>query len=67
MKNVRAFITFVALALGAAGAVPFPAGAASALAPLAPSLRQLHGVDELKSWFNSYKGHPRLIFLVSPT
>jgi hypothetical protein len=30
-------------------------------------LLQLRGVDELKSWFNAYKGHPRLIFLVSPT
>ena len=33
----------------------------------ASTLAQLRGVDELRSWFNSYQGHPRLIFLVSPT
>jgi hypothetical protein len=33
----------------------------------AASLSQLRGVDELKSWFNAYKGRPRLIFLLSPT
>ena len=31
------------------------------------ALSQLRGVDELKSWFNAYKGRPRLIFLLSPT
>ncbi len=30
-------------------------------------LRHLEGVDELKTWFNAGKGHPRLIFLLSPT
>jgi len=35
--------------------------------PAASELSQLRGLDELKSWFNSYKGHPRLLFLVSPT
>jgi hypothetical protein len=35
--------------------------------PAASTLSQLRGVDELKSWFNTYKGHPRLIFLLSPT
>ena len=36
-------------------------------APAAPTLSQLRGIEELKSWFNTFKGHPRLIFLVSPT
>ena len=33
----------------------------------APALPQLRGVQELKSWFNTFKGHPRLILLLSPT
>ena len=39
-------------------------------APAAQSgarLQHLGGVEELKSWFNSGQGHPRLIFLLSPT
>ena len=35
--------------------------------PAASSLSQLRGVQELKSWFNAYRGQPRLIFLLSPT
>lgn len=30
-------------------------------------LQHLQGIDELKSWFNAGQGHPRLIFLLSPT
>ncbi len=33
----------------------------------APALRPLKGVDELKSWFNANREHPRVIFLLSPT
>ena len=33
----------------------------------APALKRLQGIDELKSWFNAAAGHPRLIFLLSPT
>jgi hypothetical protein len=33
----------------------------------APTLERLKGIDELKSWFNAGVGHPRLIFLLSPT
>jgi hypothetical protein len=57
MKSIRAVVVMLALAVWA---MPNAARAASTLA-------QLRGVDELKSWFNSYQGHPRLIFLVSPT
>ena len=32
-----------------------------------PALQRLNGVEELKSWFNAGVGHPRLIFLLSPT
>jgi hypothetical protein len=35
--------------------------------PAAQTLSQLRGVDELKSWFNTYTGRPRLVFLLSPT
>jgi hypothetical protein len=38
-----------------------------ALAPAAPTLSQLRGVQEIKSWFNAYQGRPRLILLLSPT
>jgi hypothetical protein len=38
-----------------------------ALAPAATTLSQLRGVQEIKSWFNAYKGRPRLILLLSPT
>jgi len=37
------------------------------LAPAAVSLSQLRGVQEVKAWFNAYKGRPRLILLLSPT
>jgi len=57
MKSLRAFVVLLAAAV---------CGLPEA-APAASSLRQLQGVDELKSWFNGYQGHPRLIFLVSPT
>jgi len=30
-------------------------------------LQHLGGVEELKTWFNAGQGHPRLIFLLSPT
>jgi len=30
-------------------------------------LQHLGGVEEVKNWFNACQGHPRLIFLLSPT
>jgi hypothetical protein len=42
--------------------------ALSAVLHAAPStLSHLGGIQEVRSWFNSYKGHPRLILLMSPT
>jgi hypothetical protein len=57
MKCLRAMVAVCALAVVA---VPRPAPAAS-------TLSQLRGIQELKSWFNAFTGHPRLIFLLSPT
>ena len=57
MKSIRSIAAVLALAL-----VALPAAA-----PAASTLPQLRGMQELKSWFNTYKGHPRLIFLLSPT
>ena len=57
MKSIRAVVVMLALAVCA---LPDAVPAAS-------TLLQLRGIDELKSWFNGYRGHPRLIFLVSPT
>ena len=57
MKFVRSMIAVLALAVLAAPRV----------APAAQTLSQLRGVDELKTWFNTFRGHPRLILLLSPT
>ena len=57
MKSIRSLVAMFALA---ALAVPHAAPAAS-------TLSQLRGMPELKSWFNTFNGHPRLILLLSPT
>jgi hypothetical protein len=59
MKALRSVVAMVALAL-ALVAIPHAA-------PAAPTLLQLRGVQEIKSWFNTYTGRPRLILLLSPT
>ena len=53
---MRSIVAMLALAICAAE----PATPASALS-------QLRGMQELKSWFNTFNGHPRLILLLSPT
>jgi hypothetical protein len=57
MKSIRSIVVVFALAIFA---VPHAM-------PAAAGLSQLRGMQELKSWFNTFNGHPRLIFLVSPT
>jgi hypothetical protein len=57
MKTLRAIVAVIALTIVAApDATPAPT-----------TLPQLQGIQELKSWFNTFKGHPRLVFLLSPT
>ena len=54
MKSIRSLIVLLVLAW-------------CAVPRAAPALPQLRGVQEIKSWFNAFKGHPRLILLLSPT
>jgi hypothetical protein len=67
MKILRAVVAVIAL-----GVLDIP----RAIPPFEPltdsvhaqrELAQLQGMSELKSWFNGYKGRPRLILLLSPT
>jgi predicted neuraminidase len=57
VKRLRVASAIVALAL-----LTMPQ-----VAPAAATLSRLRGVPEIKSWFNAYKGRPRLILLLSPT
>lgn len=38
-----------------------------AVRSFASTLPHLHGVDEIRDWFNANRGHVRLILLLSPT
>ena len=64
VRQIRGSARFVAC--GIALAIVLSVAARAAQAPPS-SLRQLQGIDDLRSWFNAAKGHPRLIFLLSPT
>jgi hypothetical protein len=67
MRSVVLMLALAGLAVADAPAASPPFDSAES-APLAQGrLSQLRGIDDLKSWFNANKGHPRLIFLVSPT
>jgi hypothetical protein len=66
MKSIRAIVAALALAVPALPPIDSLESALLAQGR-ASTLSQLRGIEELKSWFNSYKGHSRLIFLVSPT
>ena len=66
MRQIRPYARFVAVVI--ALAIVFARAPRAAQAPASsPSLRHLRGIDEVKSWFNAGTGHPRLIFLLSPT
>ena len=71
MKWMRSIVTVFALALFAlplaapAAPAPFDSPESSLLAQ--GRLSQLRGMQELKSWFNTSNGHPRLVLLLSPT
>jgi hypothetical protein len=57
MRSIRSFVAVIALVVWA---VP-------QAAPAASPLSQLRGIQEVKSWFTTFNGHPRLILLLSPT
>ena len=57
MKSIRTAVAVIAFAL-----LALPRAL-----PAASGLSQLRGVEELRGWFNAYKGQPRLILLLSPT
>ena len=64
MPQIRNSVRFAALCV--ALAIVFARAPLTAQAP-PPSLRHLQGIDDLKTWFNAGNGHPRLVFLLSPT
>jgi hypothetical protein len=68
MKSLRSLVAAVALAVvlaPPAASTPFDSAESGLLAQ--GRLSQLRGMQELKSWFNTFSGHARLILLLSPT
>ena len=71
MKSIRAIVTVLGLVVCAvphaapAASAPFDSSESGLLAQ--GTLPQLRGMQELKSWFNTFTDHPRLILLLSPT
>ena len=71
MRAIRSIVVVFALAVCAvpqpvpAASTPFDSPETGLLAQ--GRLSQLRGMQELKSWFNMFNGHPRLILLLSPT
>jgi hypothetical protein len=54
---LRSRIACAVLALAVFVRIPFAA----------PALEHLHGIDDIRGWFNAGEGHVRLILLLSPT
>jgi hypothetical protein len=68
MKSIRSIVAVVALAVVAVpSTVPTPFDPAESGLLAQGKLSQLRGMQELKSWFNTFNGRPRLILLLSPT
>ena len=71
VRSIRSIVVVLALVVLAlphgapAASTPFDSPESFLLAQ--GGLSQLRGTEELKSWFNTFKSHPRLIFLLSPT
>ena len=61
MKRPSTFATLI----GAAIALLLSLGSTPAAEER--QLTRLAGIGDLKRWFNAQSGHPRLIFLLSPT
>jgi hypothetical protein len=57
-KNARLLCAILALVTGLCTA---PDAARPA------QIKRVTGIEEVKAWFNAGQGHPRLIFLLSPT
>ena len=60
LARLRIACTVAAFAAMLAARPIAAAGAGSALP-------HLHGIDEIRDWFNANTGHVRLILLLSPT
>jgi len=66
MRNMRVMAAALGTLLLLGGYVP-STGAYAPVAPAAPKLSDLKGVDELRALFNGDVGKVRLVLLLSPT